>query len=50
MIVKKIPMPTQECIWLNNMNRLFPEFRKAGKKNEMNTIRVDQPRSLDLPI
>jgi len=37
---KQILMPTHEGVRLNNMKGLFPEFRKMGKKNEMNTISV----------
>ena len=40
-------MPTQERIWLHNIESLFPEFREVGKKNETNSIRVAQLRSLD---
>ena len=47
---KQFSMPAHESFWLNNMNRLFSEFRKVGKKNGMNTIRVGEPRLLDLPI
>ncbi len=43
-------MPTQQGVWLNYMEGLFPELREMGKKNEAKTVRIGNLRSLDLSI
>jgi hypothetical protein len=50
MEAKQFPMPAQQGIRLNNMKRLFPEFRHVSKKNKIETIEIGKLWSLDLPI
>ena len=43
-------MPTEHSVRLNDMYGLFPEFGKAGKKNEKFSVAISQLRSFDLPM
>jgi hypothetical protein len=43
-------MPTQECIWLNNVKDLFPETRKTYEQNEEETVATGQQGSFHLSI
>ncbi|HEY5728862.1 MAG TPA: hypothetical protein VIS72_02340, partial [Anaerolineales bacterium] len=47
---KQLPMPAQQCVWLNYVKGLFPELREMRKKYEAKTVRIGELRLLDLPI
>ena len=43
-------MPTQECVWLNNVNCLLPKPGTAGEKNEEETVVIGKLRSPHLTV
>ena len=43
-------MPTQQRVWLNNMNGLFPEPGKTREHNEVETVMLGEQRSFHLSM
>jgi len=47
---RRLPMPTEQSVRLNDMHGLLPKFGKAGKKDKQEVVLVAKLRSFDLPM